>query len=65
MKRDEALLKKTLEESNRLKKQVANQKTHVQERLIVQPVAMAGVKATRSTGKAGEQVVPDADTIKN
>ena len=63
MKRDEALLKKALEEASRLKKQVANQKT--QERLIVQPVAMPGAKAQPRAGRAGEQQVPDAEEIKN
>lgn len=44
MRRDEALLKKSMEEVNRLKKQLSTQKTS--ERLIVQPVAMPGAKAT-------------------
>lgn len=64
IKRDEALLKKQVEEVSRLKKQLQNQKP--QERLIVQPVAMAGVKASaRSSTKGGEQRVPDAEDIKN
>ena len=44
MRRDEALLKKSMEEVTKLKKQLATQKTS--ERLIVQPVAMPGAKST-------------------
>jgi len=62
MKRDEALLHKAISEATALKKQLANVKTH--ERLIVQPVAMPGVKNTKGV-PAGQQLVPDADQIKN
>ena len=61
MKRDEAHLKKNMEEVIKLRKQLSNQK--VSERLIVQPVAMAGAKA--GSKAKGEQQVPDAEEIKN
>ena len=53
MKRDEALLKAKISEAEKYKKIVASQKP--QERLIVQPVAMPGVKSTRGLPKAGQQ----------
>lgn len=64
LKRDENLLKSKIAEAEKYKKIVASQKP--QERLIVQPVAMPGVKARAGQAKAGEQgVVPDAEEIKN
>lgn len=55
MKRDEALLKKAIDEAGKLKKQMQNMKpkVEVQEKVIVQPMAIAGVKG-RATAKAGE-----------
>ena len=64
MKRDEALLKKAITDAEKYKKQLQTQKPP-QERLIVQPVAMPGVKAARGQAKAGEQRVPDAEEIQN
>ena len=53
LKRDEALLKSKISEAEKYKKIVSSQKP--QERLIVQPVAMPGVKNTRGQPRAGEQ----------
>ena len=53
MKRDEALLKSKIQECEKYKKIVGSQKTT--ERLIVQPVAMPGVKPQRGAPRPGEQ----------
>jgi|FrelakmetLWP11LW_1041352.scaffolds.fasta_scaffold244963_1 hypothetical protein len=45
MKRDEALLTKAIGEAAMLKKQLQNAKTT--ERVIIQPVAMPGVKTSK------------------
>ena len=65
MKRDEALLKKAIGEAARLKKQMQNMKPTkvVQEKLLVQPIAMPGAKGQGSA--KGDQPVPDAEEIKN
>lgn len=63
LKRDEALLKAKIQEAEKYKKIVGSTKTT--ERVLVQPVAMPGVKNMRGQPKPGEAQVPDADTIKN